>query len=239
MKFTSWRIAASLLVLVASIVFILPSLPGVGSSGIGRFLPDTRINLGLDLKGGMHLTLGVDVEQAVLNSLSRSGQDLRVQASEEGITVLRSRLTPDKQLEFLLPRPEQTKQLNELLAKDFPQLSISSSPAAEGGVRYLASYTQEARTKIEEMALDQAVRTIRNRIDQIWRSRARYSEAGRFSHSDSASRADRSAARDSACRADRSAYLPSRARRRGPQWAAAPRRGAFPHGDGSSGWENC
>ena len=167
MKFTSWRIAASLLVFVASIVFVLPSLPGVDSSGLGKFLPNSRINLGLDLKGGMHLTLGVDVEQAVLNSLSRAGQDLRVQASEEGITVLRSRLTPDKQLEFLLPRAEQAKQLDELLAKDFPQLSVSSAPAPEGGIRYLANYTLENRSRIEDMALDQAVRTIRNRIDQF------------------------------------------------------------------------
>ena len=167
MKFTGWRIAASLLVLVASIIFVLPSLPGVDSSGFGRFLPNSRINLGLDLKGGMHLTLGVDVEQAVLNSLSRAGQDLRVQASEEGITVLRSRLTPDRQLEFLLPRPEQAKQLDALLAKEFPQLAVSAAPAPEGGVRYLASYTPEIRARIEEMALDQAVRTIRNRIDQF------------------------------------------------------------------------
>ena len=36
-----------------------------------------------------------------------TGQELRAQASEKGITVLRSRLTPDNRLEFLLPRAEQ------------------------------------------------------------------------------------------------------------------------------------
>ena len=123
MKSLSWRIVVSLLVLLASIVYVLPSLPGVGGSSLGNLLPDARISLGLDLKGGMHLTLGVEVDKAVSNSLSLTGQELRAQASEKGITVLRSRLTPDNRLEFLLPRAEQRTELQELLSKDFPQLS--------------------------------------------------------------------------------------------------------------------
>ena len=63
-------------VLLASIVYVLPSLPGVGGSSLGNLLPDARISLGLDLKGGMHLTLGVEVDKAVSNSLSLTGQEL-------------------------------------------------------------------------------------------------------------------------------------------------------------------
>ena len=74
MKSLSWRIVVSLLVLLASIVYVLPSLPGVGGSSLGNLLPDARISLGLDLKGGMHLTLGVEVDKAVSNSLSLTGQ---------------------------------------------------------------------------------------------------------------------------------------------------------------------
>ena len=114
MKSLSWRVVVSLLVLLASIVYVLPSLPGIGGSPLGKFLPDARISLGLDLKGGMHLTLGVEVDKAVTNSLSLMGQDLRASASEKGITVLRSRLTPDNRLEFLLPRPEQRAELEEI-----------------------------------------------------------------------------------------------------------------------------
>ena len=162
MKSLSWRIVVSLLVLLASIVYVLPSLPGVGGSSLGNLLPDARISLGLDLKGGMHLTLGVEVDKAVSNSLSLTGQELRAQASEKGITVLRSRLTPDNRLEFLLPRAEQRTELQELLSKDFPQLAVDSPTQVEGGgLRFTAAFTPAAKAKIEEMALDQAVRTIR------------------------------------------------------------------------------
>ena len=168
MKSLSWRIVVSLLVLLASIVYVLPSLPGVGGSSLGNLLPDARISLGLDLKGGMHLTLGVEVDKAVSNSLSLTGQELRAQASEKGITVLRSRLTPDNRLEFLLPRAEQRTELQELLSKDFSQLAVDSPTQVEGGgLRFTAAFTPAAKAKIEEMALDQAVRTIRNRIDQF------------------------------------------------------------------------
>ncbi|MEG2140101.1 MAG: protein translocase subunit SecD [Bilophila sp.] len=168
MKSLSWRIVVSLLVLLASVLYVLPSLPGVEHSFLRSVLPDSRISLGLDLKGGMHLTLGVDVEKAVINSLSLTGQELRVVAAEKGITVLRSRLTPDNRLEFLLPRAEQRKALEELLAKDFSQLVVAVPvPIEEGGMRFFATFSPEATKKIEDMALDQAVRTIRNRIDQF------------------------------------------------------------------------
>ena len=104
MKSLSWRIVVSLLV-CGQHRYVLPSLPGVGGSSLGNLLPDARISLGLDLKGGMHLTLGVEVDKAVSNSLSLTGQELRAQASEKGITVLRSRLTPDNRLEFCCPEP--------------------------------------------------------------------------------------------------------------------------------------
>ena len=87
MKSLSWRIVVSLLVLLASIVYVLPSLPGVGGSSLGNLLPDARISLGLDLKGGMHLTLGVEVDKAVSNSLSLTGQELQYPGERTAETI--------------------------------------------------------------------------------------------------------------------------------------------------------
>ena len=167
MRSLSWRIVLSLLVLVASVLYVLPSFPGVGTSPLGTLLPEAKISLGLDLKGGMHLTLGVDVDKAVSNSLSLTGQEIRAVAAEQGITVLRSRLTPDGKVEFLLPKSDQKAAMEALLAKQFGQLTLDTAEPFESGVRFVASLKPEARTKIEDMALDQAVRTIRNRIDQF------------------------------------------------------------------------
>lgn len=165
------RIALSALVLLCSIIFVLPSFPVFDR--LHGFLPDKQISLGLDLKGGIHLTLGVDVAKAISNELSRAGQDLRRLAQDEGITILRTRISPDGNfLEFLLPRPEQQDKLFDLIARQYPIIEARAETRPEGmpeggGVFFRAIITPSERARLEEMTLDQAVRTIRNRIDQF------------------------------------------------------------------------
>ena len=58
-----WRLSIAIMVFVLSLVYALPSVPYLGTA-LERVLPSSKINLGLDLKGGIHLTLGVDVAKA-------------------------------------------------------------------------------------------------------------------------------------------------------------------------------
>ncbi len=57
-----WRIIITLLVTVFAVVYTLPSIPQVRQSPLGQFLPKEQVSLGLDLMGGIYLTLGVGVE---------------------------------------------------------------------------------------------------------------------------------------------------------------------------------
>ena len=52
-------------------------------TGWESWLPDTRINLGLDLQGGIDLTLDVEVDEAVLSSVARDIQSVMARAEEE------------------------------------------------------------------------------------------------------------------------------------------------------------
>lgn len=162
-----WRLSIALLVFVLCLVYALPSVPGIGQA-LERVLPSSRINLGLDLKGGIHLTLGVDVAKAVSNSLALAGQDIRRLAQDEKVVVLRPRVVGGTALEFVLPRAENEAKLREILTRHFPQLSVGEPRKGEAGqLRYVAHFTPEEVTRLENMALDQALRTIRNRIDQF------------------------------------------------------------------------
>ena len=71
---------------VIAIIFVLPSLtgelPGWWEKHVSRGL-----NLGLDLKGGMHLILQVDLEQAINNALSRTSRNLKETAEKRGLAV--------------------------------------------------------------------------------------------------------------------------------------------------------
>ncbi len=163
-----WRLWFSACVFLAALAYTLPSLPGF--ERWEALLPNKRIALGLDLKGGMHLTLGVEVEKAIINSLSQTGQEMRRSAAEKGIVLLSPRITADGKLEFVLAKADQQAALKKLLTttEDFNALELGVPQSGDAGsLRFTATYTRAFMNRIEELALDQAVRTIRNRIDQF------------------------------------------------------------------------
>ncbi|GHV54233.1 hypothetical protein FACS1894206_06570 [Deltaproteobacteria bacterium] len=89
-----WRIATVVIVLALSLFYLLPTLPGMQKSSLRSYLPDADINLGLDLVGGIHLTLGVEVDKAIENSLIQMGTDIRSLARDKDILLLRPRPLP-------------------------------------------------------------------------------------------------------------------------------------------------
>ena len=108
MKALRLRLAVSLIVLLVVLAYALPNLPSIGNSFLGTFM-QARINLGLDLKGGMNLTLGVDVEKAIQNTLTVTGQDISDRARQEKLTVMKPRLNGQGLLEVTLPRADQAE----------------------------------------------------------------------------------------------------------------------------------
>jgi preprotein translocase subunit SecD len=70
LKNLSWRLTVIAAVIVAAVIYVIPTFqPGVW--------PHKKINLGLDLQGGMHLVLEVDADKAVENTIERVGQEMR------------------------------------------------------------------------------------------------------------------------------------------------------------------
>lgn len=167
MKAVRWRLAFSLIVLLAALAYALPNLPVVANSPLAAFLPQSRINLGLDLKGGMNLTLGVDVNKAIQNTLTVTGQDVRERATGLSITMLKPRVNAAGDLEVVLPKPDQDALFTDMLTKWYPDLTILSAVDGAAGRTYTLNLTEAARKTAEDMTLEQVVRTIRNRIDQF------------------------------------------------------------------------
>lgn len=163
-----WKIVLTLLVVAFGVTYLLPSLPAVQNSGLARMLPDDKISLGLDLKGGIHLTLGVDMEKALDNNLSRMGDDLRAIAREDGIIVLKPKVLKGERVEATLLKQEQKDKLEELVRKSFSNLTIiSTAVKPDGKVTYVFAPTAEYKKYLTKLTMDQAIKTIRNRIDQF------------------------------------------------------------------------
>src|SRR5260370_38076818 len=67
------RIGLVVVVIAVSVLYLYP--------------PRTSINLGLDLQGGIHLVLGVDVDKALEAQVERAGDTVRGELEKKGIAV--------------------------------------------------------------------------------------------------------------------------------------------------------
>ena len=171
------RLAFVLAVLLLAGTYLVPALvfftpPGSAekpeNAFVEEYFPKTRLNLGLDLLGGIHLTLGVEVDRAIETSLTQHGNAITMDARKQNILMTKPRLLPTGSLELTLADATKQDDFEELIAKSYPGLSLSS-PAKSGAgyLVYTALYTETEKKAIAEMAVEQAVNTIRNRIDQF------------------------------------------------------------------------
>ncbi|MCF8104670.1 MAG: protein translocase subunit SecD [Desulfohalobiaceae bacterium] len=164
-----WRVVLAVLVLGLGLVYALPSFLSPGNVLHG-FLPDKEVNLGLDLKGGLNLTLGVDMDKAMSNTLDQLGEELRSEAREKNILILRPRAVQENSLQFLLLDGQKSEELNDLIEKYYSeQASISQVKDLDGGEKkqYVLSLTPEYIKKVKKQTIDQVLKVIRNRIDQF------------------------------------------------------------------------
>ena len=124
-------------------------------------LPDTKMNLGLDLRGGIDLTLQVELEQAVLSQVSRDSAYLRDRAAEEGIELIdvkRDRREPV----MLLTTDAAVGDLTKFFSKRMGDYQYDGS---DGNTHRFKIRDERAKV-IGDEAVEQVLETLRKRVDE-------------------------------------------------------------------------
>ena len=121
--------------------------------------------LGLDLRGGVHFLLQVDMKAALDKAAESSVGDFRTSLRREKVNYFGiSRNQQSVELKF-----ESAAELDKALAvlkKDYPDLTYNS--AANGKEQLLtASIGEVTKKKIQEFALKQNLQTLHNRINEL------------------------------------------------------------------------
>ena len=127
-------------------------------------LPTEKIRLGLDLQGGMHLILEVQVDKAVDNRVERTAEELRDAMRKAGIRYKNLDRVKDTQIVVQMADQENVEAFDNMLDKEFPW--IGKAPSDEDLAVGLEIPDEEV-AYIREMAAKQAMETISNRIDQF------------------------------------------------------------------------
>jgi len=121
--------------------------------------------LGLDLRGGVHFLMQVDMKSALTKRLDAYGNDIRTLLRDQRIQY--SGISRDG--EALTVRFREAALRDRALAriaKDFPDLELKTATDA-GEFRISAGLRIEAQRQIQEFALQQNINTLRNRVNEL------------------------------------------------------------------------
>jgi len=121
--------------------------------------------LGLDLRGGVHFLMEVDMESAIQKALERYGSDLRDVLRKEKVRYLSIRPGND-QLVVKFRSPEDRDKGSDIIDSEYSELQLK--PVDDGNAFLLEiSLGENEVREIRKLALQQNITTLRNRINEL------------------------------------------------------------------------
>ena len=125
--------------------------------------------LGLDLRGGIHFLMEVDMDAALIKTLEGHVSDIRTLLRERKIRYKTLRLLPDESILVRLRDSSDAEALDEaekLILREKSDLS-SERVENENGVALVFRQSAEAWKENREQALKQNIITLRNRVNEL------------------------------------------------------------------------
>jgi preprotein translocase subunit SecD len=121
--------------------------------------------LGLDLRGGVHFLMEVDMQASVKQAIQRYSTEVRSQLREAKIRYAMLR-AEEQSIRIMLRDEADRQQSRDLLDKEYPSLLIEDIDDAKNPGLLVKISEQEVR-EIEKFALQQNILTLRNRVNEL------------------------------------------------------------------------
>lgn len=132
-----------------------------------KYLAPAGLKLGLDLQGGMHLVLQVDLEKAAENSLDLAASDFKSALAEQNINAVRMESANPKSVLFTLPNIGAVETVKQILSERFPNLDTQVLAETGSFPRVTLQLKRDEIDFIKKNSVNQSLEIIRNRIDQF------------------------------------------------------------------------
>ncbi len=167
------------LLAVVTVVAILMVAPTFLKSGAGRMPFSKKINLGLDLQGGLYLVMGVDFNKVFREVTERQMGSFLERLKEKGVSVTDSKLrtegvpADDPRIRFKVDAAKKS-QILDIQKQDYPSLRLTENE----GESLEFGLSNEFRNDNREKMLNQSIEVIRNRIDEFGVSEPQISSQG-------------------------------------------------------------
>src|SRR5713101_3978736 len=124
-----------------------------------KWAPARHLNLGLDLQGGIHLVMGVEVDRAVREKAVRRAEELAAEMERKDVKGADVRGDPDTGI-VTVTVPDVSKAKDVIAEYNDMYVRKSSGNTIELAMK------DDAVKQLKDSAVDQAVKAIRNRVDK-------------------------------------------------------------------------
>ncbi len=127
-----------------------------------------KINLGLDLQGGVYLVMGADFNKVYAEVVKRTVDSLITGAAQKGVSctlkdLLSARDADDPAVLVECASEANRKQLYDILKADYEILRI----VQDNQLTYGLALTKAYRENVRERTISQSIEVVRNRIDEF------------------------------------------------------------------------
>ena len=147
---------------------IVLSFPSITGSQSGK-----RISLGLDLQGGLHMLLGVNVDEAVVNKYKTIASSIKYYTNDEEILIEELKNSPTK-VSFTLLDSDESAKIDKYLA------TLKGLVVTKSSENYTLAFDPLEVQNIKDYAVGQVIETIRNRLDQFGLAEPSVVKQGRY-----------------------------------------------------------
>ena len=142
----------------------IPRVVGENDRVVLQYLPSDTLKLGLDLRGGLHLVLGLDFDEVERDAATKLKSQLKDLADREKIPGISTETAADNTIIIHYPDDATWKKMDGLISKSFgTTVDFGSQTQNAASVKMSSYYDNHVR----EQAIEQAVETLRNRIDEF------------------------------------------------------------------------
>jgi len=153
-KTLNFRVILFAFALIFGVVFSIPSLT---QSEQGK-----KITLGLDLQGGLHMLLGIKSEIAIESRIKSMAASVKYIFDDEEIIFDELRMVDGEKITFELLDNDDVTKATELLKKELEGTALS-----QNGLKFSLAMTEAETERTKLNAIQQAVDTIRNRLNEF------------------------------------------------------------------------
>jgi len=159
--FPKWKIIAILTVIVLGVLYSIPSItPRSFLDTLPDWLPKRSVTLGLDLQGGLHLLMHVEVDSVIKERLDSIVEGVRAELRKANV-LYRNLGLRGQAVSVTINRPEDIQRARDIVA----QIETGTNVTIEGD-RLTIAFTEQTIRDIKSAVVSQSAEIVRLRIDE-------------------------------------------------------------------------